>query len=114
MAPILRSDPYAMLIDGLKSAAVIGRAQVAGKVYHHLAFTEADTDWQLWVEAGERPTPRRFQVIYKNMPQAPRVTVDFSDWNLNASTPTDSFVFHKPADAKQIEFIKIRVREGGD
>ncbi len=114
MAPILRSDPYPMLIDGLKSAAVIGRSEVAGKIYHHLAFTESDTEWQVWVEAGDRPTPRRLEIVYKDLPREPRVTVDFLEWNLNANLSPDSFTFHKPQDAKQIEFIKVRVKEGGD
>lgn len=114
VGPFLRNDPYASLTDGTASAAVIGRADVDGKTVTHLAFTEHSADWQLWVEGGEHPTPRRMEVVYKSIPQQPRVTVMFSDWNLNASPEPNTFIFDKPTDARQIEFIKISPNTGGE
>jgi hypothetical protein len=105
IANFFRADPYTVLIDGLSSAAVIGRVEIAGKTFHHLVFRENDAEWQLWVEAGEKPTPRRVQIVYKNLPRQPRVTVDFSDWNLNAKPPNDFFTFQKPQDAVAISFL---------
>jgi hypothetical protein len=113
LAPYVRNDPYATAIEGIKSAAVIGRVEIGDKVFHHLVFTEQDVDWQMWVEGGEHPTPKRTEIIYKTMPGAPRVTIEFSDWNLQANPSLDTFVFHKPADAHQIEFLKINPKQGG-
>jgi hypothetical protein len=28
----------------------------------HLAFRQLDTDWQLWVEKGSRPLPRKIVI----------------------------------------------------
>jgi hypothetical protein len=106
MSPLFRADPYKMMADGLNGAAVIGRVELAGKTFHHLVFSEKDAEWQLWVEAGEKPTPRRAQIVYKALPREPRVTVDFFDWNLSADPPASLFDFQKPADAKPIQFLE--------
>jgi hypothetical protein len=106
MSPFLRADPYQMLTDGLTGAAVIGRVEIAGKTFHHLLFSEKDAEWQLWVEAGAKPTPRRAQIVYKRLAREPRVTIDFLEWNLSANPPPDLFVFQKPADAKAIQFLE--------
>jgi hypothetical protein len=108
MSPLLRSDPYKVLSDGVLRAAVIGRVEIAGKTYHHVIFTEKEAEWQLWVEGGAKPTLRRAQVVYKTLPREPRVTIDFYDWNLSAKPPASEFVFHKPDDAKAIEFMEAR------
>lgn len=100
MSPFFRSDPYRTLIEGLQSAAVIGRDEIDGKPYHHLMFTKADTETQLWVEGGTAPLPRRVQVIYKNQPRQPRMIVDYSDWNMNPNFANDYFQFKRPPDAK--------------
>jgi len=105
MSPFFRSDPYRTLIDGLESAYVIGRVEIDGKTYHHLAFTEPDTEWQLWVEGGTTPLPRRVEVVYKSLPRQPRMIVDYSDWNMNPNFANDYFQFKRPADAKPIPVL---------
>jgi hypothetical protein len=111
MSPLLRSDPYKVLADGLLRAAIIGRVDIGGKTYHHLVFTEKEAEWQIWVEGGGKPTLPRVQIVYKTLPREPRVTIDFHDWNLSAKPAASDFVFHKPDDAKAIEFMEAR---GGD
>jgi hypothetical protein len=110
LSPLLRSDPYKALTDGLESADVIGRVTLEGRTFHHLVFTEKDADWQLWVEGGAKPTVRRVEIVYKNMPREPRITIDFANWNLSATPAADFFTYHKPADAKAISFLTA---EGG-
>jgi hypothetical protein len=112
IAPFLRHDPYAALVDGVKTAAVIGSAEIADKSYTHLAFTEADADWQLWVENGDHPLPKRMQIVYKTLPDQPRITVEFQEWDLTEHFAPDTFTFRKPDDAKQIEFKQIKPAVG--
>ncbi len=57
LSPLLRSDPYKMMVNTLESAAVIGRVEIGDKTYHHLVFTGPDADWQLWVDVGPPATP---------------------------------------------------------
>jgi hypothetical protein len=114
MSPLLRNDPYETLINGIKGAAVIGRAEFAGKTVTHLAFSEPDSEWQLWVEGGEHPSPLRMEIVYTSLPRQPRISIDFLDWNLEATPDADTFTFQKPADAHEIEFLKLSPHEGGE
>ena len=61
IANFLESDPYKSLSDGLKTGYVIGRVNISGKTFNHLAFTEDGADWQLWVEPVDKPVPRRLE-----------------------------------------------------
>jgi len=106
MSSLFRTDPYKTLTDDLERAAVIGRDEIDGKTYHHLSFGEKQADWQLWVEAGTKPTPRRAEIVYKTLRREPRVTIEFFDWNLAANPPASLFVFPKPDDAKYIDFLE--------
>jgi len=79
--------------------------EIDGKTYHHLAFTEADTEWQLWVEGGTTPLPRRVEIVYKSLPRQPRMIVDYSDWNMNPNFANDYFQFKRPPDAKPVPVL---------
>lgn len=115
MRNLLESDPYKSLEADIKSAYVIGRADVLGKTLHQLAFTEPAAEWQLWVEGGDRPLPRRIEIIDKSMPEHPRVTVELSDWNFNPDVSQSMFSFTPPQGARQIEFPRAMkaVKKGG-
>ena len=103
VAGVLLADPYEKMRDGLKTAVDLGVVNVDGIRVRHLLFGEDDADWQLWVEDGQRPLPRRLAIVYKKAPGAPRVAVTFSDWNLSPGVPSGRFVFVKPPQAIQVE-----------
>jgi hypothetical protein len=78
---------------------------------HQLAFTETKAEWQLWVVGGDRPRIRRLQVIDKTKPWHPRITVDFLNWDLNATPSPELFTFNKPPDAKEIGLLQELTRK---
>jgi hypothetical protein len=101
-AGFLLKDPYAKMMEGVKTAFDAGESEVDGVMCHHLAFSEEDADWQVWVENGAKPLPRRIAVTYTKAPGAPRVMAALSDWNLAPALPAGEFVFTPPADAKKV------------
>ena len=101
-AGFLLKDPYAKMMEGVKTAFDAGESEVDGVLCRHLAFSEEDADWQVWVENGAKPFPRRIAVTYKKAPGAPRVMTALSDWNLAPAIPAGEFVFTPPADAKKV------------
>jgi hypothetical protein len=103
VAGVLLADPYEKMKAGLKTAVDLGVTKVDGVECRHLLFGEDAADWQVWIDAGPRPLPRRLSVVYKNAPGAPRVLAAFSDWTLNPSVPAGRFVFVKPVGATPIE-----------
>src|SRR5262245_9594228 len=100
---VLLADPYEKMKDGLKTAVDLGVTKVDGVECRHLLFGEDDADWQVWVEAGPRPFPRRLSVVYKTAPGAPRVLAAFSDWKLNPAIPAARFASVKPPGATPVE-----------
>jgi hypothetical protein len=107
VAAFLLKDPYARMMDGVKTAFDAGTAQVDGATCRHLAFTEEDADWQLWIEEGPKPLPRRIAVTYKKVEGAPRVVTSMSDWNLSPVIPPAEFVFLPPAGAAKVDWKTV-------
>jgi hypothetical protein len=105
MANLLREDAYEAAADGLLTAYIVGRVKMYGKTFIHLAFTEAGADWQMWIEPGDKPLPRRVEIVYK-VDGSPRIAMDFLDWNLNATPTSDLFEFSKPEGAQEIQFLQ--------
>ncbi|HEY1435789.1 MAG TPA: DUF2092 domain-containing protein [Thermoanaerobaculia bacterium] len=108
VAGFLLKDPYARMIEGVQSAFDAGTARIDGVACRHFAFSEPDADWQVWIEEGARPLPRRMAVTYKNAPGRPRVLVGLSDWNLSATFPAGEFVFTPPAGSTRVEWKTVQ------
>jgi hypothetical protein len=104
IAGFLLADPYAKMMEGVKTAFDAGGALLEGSSCRHFAFSEPDADWQLWIEDGAKPLPRRLAVTYKKVPGSPRVLALMSDWNLSPTIPADAFTFTPPAGATKVEW----------
>jgi hypothetical protein len=104
-APLLFSDPYSVLSRGLLSAIIVGPSAVNGTRCEHLAFRSPGVNWEIWIETGPRPLPRRLAVTFTDRTNFPRVLVEFSNWNLHPWLKDSDFVFRKPAGAREIPFL---------
>lgn len=103
-ADILVANPYAVLSADVIDAKHIGRGVINGVECEHLAFRNLDTDWQIWIEAGAKPIPRKFVITSKAVTGGPQYTLLITDWKGDAPVAADAFTLHAPADAKKIEF----------
>jgi hypothetical protein len=87
----------------ITAATHVGTANVDGFVCDHYAFRQKDVDWELWIEQGGRPLPRK-QVITttseKSKPQHSTVL----NWDLATKYDDQLFTFVPPATAHKIEF----------
>ncbi len=102
-ADLLLTNAYEVLSDGILEAKHIGRGVIDGVECEHLAFRNRDTDWQLWVEVGERPIPRKLVITSKTLNSAPQYTLQIKDWKTGVTPAADAFAFVPPADARRIE-----------
>ena len=103
-ADILLSNPYAVLSADVIDAKRIGRGVINGVECEHLAFRNLDTDWQIWIETGDKPIPRKFVITSKAVTGGPQYTLLITDWKTDAPIASDAFVLKPPAGAKKIEF----------
>jgi hypothetical protein len=107
-ADLLLSGVYDELMADVVDAKHIGQGVVDGVECEHLAFRNPDIDWQLWVEIGARPIPRKYVITSKAVTGAPQYTLRIKDWRTDVQVAADAFAFKPPADAKQVEFTALR------
>jgi len=105
----IRSDPHKDLMHKVTSSADIGPVIVMGIACEHLAFTEKNIDWQVWIESGARPVPRKFIITYKDEPDSPQYTAIFSNWDFTTELPDFLFHFEPPARASKIKVKEMKV-----
>ena len=101
-ADLLLSNSYEVLVAGVKEAKHIGRGIIDGVECEHLAFRNFDTDWQLWVEVGERPIPRKMVITSKTVNSAPQYTLRVKGWKTGVEPAPDAFAFVPPATATKL------------
>ena len=110
LAELAFDDPYATLIENVETGSYIGIRVVDGIEYHHVAFTQQDIDWEMWIENGARPLPRKIVIRYKDEPGNPQFTAILSDWDLADASPDALFSAETPIGLTPVEFITV----GGD
>ncbi|MDS4028289.1 MAG: DUF2092 domain-containing protein [Candidatus Contendobacter sp.] len=106
IADLLVADPDIRLVRNLTSETYVGRALVHGVPCHHLAFQTTEVDWEIWIEEGSRPLPRRLLLTDKSVEGSPQMTADITHWELAPTFPADFFTFKPPRNAQKIEFLE--------
>jgi hypothetical protein len=101
-ADLLQANSYEALVADVKEAKYIGRGVVDGRECEHLAFRNFDTDWQLWVEVGAKPIPRKMVITSKTLNSAPQYTLRVKDWKTDVTPAPDAFAFVPPAGAAKL------------
>lgn len=91
--------------NAIKSAIYIGPTKVNNIPCDHYAFRNEDVDWQLWIEQGAKPLPRKL-VITTAMEEGQPQAISIMDWNLSPKISKRLFTFTPPKDAHKIEFAK--------
>lgn len=106
-ADLLLSNMYDELIAGVIEAKHIGHAVVDGVECEHLAFRNQETDWQVWIERGPAPVPRKYVITSKTLAAAPQYTLRITSWDTNTESDAKSFAFVPPQGAKSVEFTAL-------
>jgi hypothetical protein len=102
---LLVNDPYASASAAIKGGAYFGKVTILGTPCQHIAFSTDKVDWQLWIQDGPNPLPRKLVITYKQEDTAPQFTAIFSDWKLKSSLPDKTFVFTPPKGSSKIEIL---------
>jgi hypothetical protein len=107
VSDVLYRDVYAILTEKVVTGVYIGQPVVRGVPTHHLAFTQKSIDWQLWIEDGANPVPRKVVITYKSVAGSPQFTVWLSDWNFAPRLADSLFDFLPPDGAKQVDLRPV-------
>lgn len=85
----------------IRSAVDLGPTQVEGTTVQHYAFRQDGVDWQVWIQNGDYPLPRKLVITTTDDDARPDYSAVLS-WNLAPSFNKEAFVFYPPPTAKKI------------
>lgn len=107
MADLFVGKTYESLLADVDSGSYVGLHSVGDVSCHHLLFRQANLDWQIWIDAGEKPLPRKLVITYTQEPDQPQYVATIDDWDLSPSVSEDTFKFTPPADAKNVSMADL-------
>jgi hypothetical protein len=89
----------------ITAAADFGPGEIGGVTCQHYAFRQPGLDWQVWIQLGDHPLPRKLVLTTTTDDARPQHTSVLT-WNLAPSYNEATFVFDPPPDAHKIVFAK--------
>jgi hypothetical protein len=97
--------------EAVTGAMTVGPSVVEGVTCEQYAFRQADIDWQIWIQRGDHPLPRRLVITTKTDEARPQHTAEYT-WNLAPSFNDAAFVFDPPDGAGKVVLAKAAAAAG--
>ncbi|HEY5711238.1 MAG TPA: DUF2092 domain-containing protein [Allosphingosinicella sp.] len=99
-------DPYLWTIgeddpDVVETARALGRERIDGVETDHFVLRLGDLDWEIWIEPGKHPLPRRILITVRDDPDRPQFAASLR-WNVAPRIGLGRFTFVPPAGARRI------------
>ena len=104
---LIYKNAYDILMDGVTEGIVVGKAVIEGVLCDHLAFRAPELDWQIWIQQGAQPLPRKIVITTLDLPNAPQFGITVTQWNLQPAFDAQTFKFTPQAGMKQIDFLPL-------
>lgn len=93
-------------VQGVSRAVYVGPATIAGTPTDQYLFTQGDVDWQVWIQRGTTPFPRKIVITDRTDPANPSYSA-LLQWNPNVPLSDDHFAFAAPPGAGRIEMVRL-------
>ena len=101
------SGAHAARLQALQSAYKVGTATLDGVPTDHFAFREADVDWEVWIDQGPQPLPRKLVIVDRSDAARPTFTTRLR-WKVNPTFAASDFSFTPDANAKRIQLATYK------
>ena len=105
LAAIVANKSPEALAKRVKSVDYVEDTELFGTPTAHLAGRTETVDFEIWIDKGAKPLPRRLVLTYRHAEGAPQYRAQFSEWNLAPKFKADHFTFTVPKDASKIAFL---------
>jgi len=107
---LIYRNAYDILMADVTQGFVVGKGLVEGVRCDHLAFRAPNVDWQIWIQEGQEPLPRKLVITSRDQAGAPQFSVVFTRWDLKPTSTPQTFTFEAPSGAKRVEFQPVGQR----
>ncbi len=85
--------------------AYLGMSNVGATACHRVKFNFSGMTWQLWIDAGDKPLPRR--LISLGGSEGRNYVATFDRWEIDPTIAPDAFVFLLPKGAAKIDIVPL-------
>ena len=89
----------------IESAMDVGPSQVNGTTCEQYAVRQKDIDWQIWVQLGGYPLPRKIVISNRTDEERPQHTAVYT-WDLAPSFNDATFTFDPPPGVHRVPLTK--------
>jgi hypothetical protein len=96
-----------ILMQDVTNGFVVGKGVVEGVRCDHLAFRAPHVDWQIWIQEGKQPLPRKIVITTRDLANAPQFSVVVTKWNLAPTFDDSLFSFKPPKGVRKVDFLPL-------
>jgi hypothetical protein len=100
-------------IKKIKAAVDIGPSTIDKVTCEQYAFRQEGIDWQIWIQLGEFPLPRKLVIRTLSDDAKPQHSETLT-WNLAPSFSDGAFTFAPPPDARRITIAEVNSAVSGN
>ena len=108
LADLFRWGTDPLKRDAIREAIYVGPAHVGDDPCDQFAFRQEGIDWQVWIQKGDSPLPRKLVITTTDDEAKPQYAAVL-DWNLAPALNDKMFTFTPPADSYRINIREITV-----
>lgn len=92
--------------EAIRGAIHVGPARLGDVPCDHFAFRQEGVDWQVWIQKGDSPLPRKLVITTTDEEAQPQYISEL-DWNLAPALNDKMFIFEPPPDSYRISIREI-------
>jgi hypothetical protein len=101
------NDTNSNRIENFRAAYNLGTVTLDGVKTTHYAFREPDVDWEVWIDQGDKPLPRKLSIVDRTDPARPAFTTHLK-WTPNAPVSASDVTFVPSPGAMRIEMAQYK------
>ena len=107
LADLFRWGTPGWSTEDITGAIDLGPSAILGTTCQHYAFRQDEIDWQIWIQKGDHPLPRKLVITTKTDEARPQSSAVYT-WNLAPSFNDAAFTFDPPAGAGKVVLAEIK------
>lgn len=107
LGAIWGGDSQARIMEGVEAITYLGIQDVEGVPCHHIHARQSDLSWQVWIEDGVQPVPRKVSIHFMTGDVSNTFSSVLSEWDFAPHLPDSVFNQSPPPNAQRIELQRL-------